>query len=210
MLLGMFGTPSGNVKFDNSKAASPSAWTLTATHQSATPRWQIRKEPSAPSRPNVLELESPAAAEGEYPLALYNAVNCRDGEVSVKFQIENGPHARAAGIVWRYQDPNNYYLLEVSADRHSVIPVRVRDGHAEVIAVPGAKPGSPGIGHDVRSGKWYIAKVVFRGDRFVVYFGNRKLMDVKDSSLTAAGKTGIWVEGRTAAAFDDFRIDPKS
>ena len=68
------------------------------------------------------------------------------------------------------------------------------------------RPGDTGVSHDLRTGQWYVAKVIFRGNNFHVLFGNRELFDAWDDSLPTAGKTGIWTRGATAASFDDFRI----
>lgn len=40
----------------------------------------------------------------------------KDGEVNVAFKTVEGRVDRAAGIVWRYQDPNNYYIARANAE----------------------------------------------------------------------------------------------
>lgn len=204
-----FGT--STVSFDNLKpGAMPPFWTATATRPLETPRWEIRRDSTAPSRPNVLAQVSGTANNSEFPLAVFDKVICRDGDLSVKFKIASGTRRiKTAGMVWRYQDPQNYYLLHFSADEENIVLSHVENGQLRPVPVLGGKPGSAGVSRDLRTGEWYVAKVIFRGDHFRVLFGNRQLFEAVDNSLTAPGKTGVWTRGGTVASFDDFRIDRK-
>src|SRR5208282_4419161 len=104
----------------------------------------------------VLEARSGAPGESEPPLALFDKVVCRDGDLSVKFRIDGRQRGNAAGIVWRYQDPNNYYLLSVSADDKNIVLRKVRNGVTEVISPAGGKPGALGIAEDIRPDQWHV------------------------------------------------------
>ncbi len=69
---------------------------------------------------------------------------------------------------------------------------------------------SAGTGkHDLRVGQWYVAKVVFRGDKVRVLFGNRLLFEASDTGLSKPGKTGLRTRAGVTVYFDDFRIDRK-
>ncbi len=117
---------------------------------------------------------------------------------------------KTAGIVWRYQDSNNYYLLHFSADEKNIVLFRVRNGRYQTIPAVGVKPGAFGVSHDIRAGQWYVAKVIFRGPQIRVLFGNRRLFEAVDTEISQPGRTGLWTRGRTMVSFDDFRIDKKS
>jgi hypothetical protein len=215
-LFSILGLGNESVNFDGVKlGVAPPNWTFVSALGSPLPRWEVRYDPSAPSRGNVLEKLGSGAPESESPVAVFDKVVCRDGELSVKFKIDARGKGRGAGVVWRYQDPSNYYLLRFSADEKNIGVFRIRDGHSEPLQVRaegGRATGSAGtlLSHDIQLGQWYLAKVVFRGDRIRVMLGNRKLLEAVDSSMTSAGKAGVWTHGRTTASFDDFRIDKKS
>lgn len=208
--LNFLGFEGASVNFDGLKpGVLPPDWSFSSGPGSGPPHWEIRPDPTAPSRGNVLEQASGTVAS-DTPVAIFDKVVCRDGELSVKFKLEPGRPAHAAGIVWRYHDPENYYLLLISADQKNISVLRVQDGKTEPVRIHG--PGKPisSISHDVRTGQWYVAKVIFRGTHIRVLFGNRRLFDAEDSSLAGPGKTGVWTRGRTHASFDDFRIERKS
>jgi hypothetical protein len=199
------------VNFDNLKPTSfPPYWTAVTTRPQEPARWEVRRDSDAPSRPNVFAQVSGLTNNSDYALAVFDKVVCRDGDLSVKFKIAaNARRVKTAGIVWRYQGPRNYYLLHFSIDQQNIVLFRVENGQAHPIPVRGGKPGGLGVSHDLRTGQWYVAKVIFRGDSIRVLFGNRQLFDAVDDSLNTPGKTGLWTRGGTEASFDDFRIDRK-
>jgi hypothetical protein len=196
---------------DNLKpGAFPPFWTEVATSPAEAPRWEVRKDSTAPSRPNLFAQVSETGPSSEFGLAVFDKVVCRDGDLSVKFKIAaNARRVKTTGLVWRFQDPRNYYLLDFSVDEKNIALFRVENGQTHPIPVRGGKPGASGVSHDLRTGQWYVAKVIFRGNSIRVLFGNRQLFDAIDDSLAAPGKTGLWIRGGTEASFDDFRIDRK-
>jgi hypothetical protein len=202
-MLGLFGVGgNSNVNFDGLKpGALPPYWSAAETHPGEPPRWVVKDDRTAPSHHNVFAQISSAPGENAFPLAVFDRVICRDGDLSVKFKIDPRPaRFQTAGIMWRYQDPNDYYLLHFSVTDKNISLVHMQNGVAHHILTSG---------HDIRAGQWYIAKVIYRGSRIQVEFGNRRLFDAVDDSISAAGKTGLWTRAGTVAYFDDFRIDRK-
>ena len=194
-----FGAESAN--YDATRQGElPSGWSTAPSHE-----WGVRSDKTAPSHPNVFK-GAPAASGQSTPLAVFDKVVCKDGDLSVKFRIDGSQHGNAAGIVWRYQDPNNYYLLTLNADDKSIVLHRVRNGVSEVIST---SKRAGGEAEDIRPGQWHVVKVAFRGSKVQVFFGNRILFTADDSGILSAGKTGLWAKGAGGAVFDDFRIDKK-
>jgi hypothetical protein len=218
-LLGILGLGNdSSVNFDAVKpGVAPPNWSFVSARGVPHGAWEVRYDPSAPSRGNVLEKVTGGSAGSESPVAIFDKVICRDGELSVKFKIEGRGRGRSAGVVWRYQDSDNYDLLHFNVDEKRIGLYRVRNGKSESVRVlpdrrsgPAILPGGPDIYHDVRLGQWYVAKVIFRGPNIRVFVGNRRLFDAEDSTAGTAGKAGVWTQGRTTASFDDFRIEKKS
>lgn len=201
----------GAVSFDNVKPGTfPPYWTAASSGPSEPAKWEVRLDSTAPSRRNVFANMSGVASNSEFPLAIFDKVVCRDGDVSVKFKIAATARTmKAAGIVWRFQDPQNYYLLQFSVDQRNIGLFRVQNGQMRAIPVLHGGKGEAGVSHELRAGQWYEAKVVFRGNRLRILFDNRELFDAVDDSLQLPGKTGLWTRGGTVASFDDFRIDRK-
>lgn len=211
LVFGIFGGAE-TVNFDSLKTGSlPPYWSIAMTHSGKPPLWAVAPDPSAPSRRNVFAQLSSDVGRFRLPLAIYDKVTCRDGDLSTKFKIIRGREFATAGIVWRYQDPNNYYYLHFSADQKNIGMYRMQNGKSQAIPVTGGNPSAPGAtSHDIRADQWYVVRVLFKGSHVKVWFGNRRLFEADDSTFGNPGKTGLWTRGDTVAYFDDFHIDKKS
>lgn len=208
----LFGTGGFNMNFDNLQTGTfPPFWTATATRPYDQPHWEVQRDMSAPSRPNVFAQASGVPRDVQFPMAVFDKVVTRDGDLSVKFKfIQTDRRIKSVGLVWRLQDPQNYYLLRFSAYEHEIALFHVQDGQMHAIPLIIGGPGKLAVPHDLRVGEWYVARVVFHGPFIQVFFGNRQLLDAEDHSLDKPGKTGIWTQGPTVAAFDDFHVGRKS
>ena len=110
------------VAFDSAKAGmAPTGWTVAMTHTGGAPKWEILRDDSAPSKPNVLAQTSMDSTGGRFPLAIYDRATVRDGIVSVKFKAVSGRVDQGAGLVWRYRDANNYYIVRANALENNVV-----------------------------------------------------------------------------------------
>ncbi len=206
-----FGFGASTVNFDNVKVEMmPPFWTATSTHPGPAPHWEVAQDKTAPSHQKVFAQVSTSGSRFELPLAIFDKVICRDGDLSVKFKIAEGHQGGSAGLIWRYQDQGNYYLLRFSAEERNLALFRMQNGQSHAIPVLGGKQGETAVYHDIRAGQWYVAKVSYRGSRFRVLFGNRALFEGTDDSIQSKGKTGLCTKAGTVAEFDDFRIDRKS
>jgi len=149
----LWGTVTQTVNFDSAKPGSvPPGWTVTP-HAGKAPQWEIRTDPSAPSPPYVFaEISRHAAADAAgdpCPLAILNKTTVKDGDLSVKVKPVAGKEDRAGGLVFRYRDPDNYYLVRANALENSILLYKVEDGKRIPLASRGAPPNSFGVKHPV-------------------------------------------------------------
>src|SRR5260221_6130465 len=73
------------INFDSAPAgAPPPDWTVAMTHKGGAPKWEILKDDSAPSRPNVFAQVSTDATGGRVSLAVYQKASLTDGTLSVQ------------------------------------------------------------------------------------------------------------------------------
>src|SRR5512142_1011322 len=89
------------IDFDKAKEGSlPPGWTTAMTHKGGPPRWEVVRDPSAPSKPNVLAQLSDDATAGRFPLAVFEKAKLVNGTVSVRFKTVAGAVDEAAGLIW--------------------------------------------------------------------------------------------------------------
>jgi len=198
------------INFDSAPpGAIPPGWTVAMTHKGGTPKWEVVKDDSAPSKPNVLAQVSKDATGGRFPLAVYEASSVKDGTLSVKFKAISGGVDQAAGLIWRYQDPDNYYIVRANALEDNVVLYKVEKSQRTALAPKGTPPKTYGVKHRVPKQIWNTLSVTFQGNIFAVSFDGGKLFEVEDSTFTGGGKVGLWTKADSVTYFDDFRIEGK-
>ncbi len=63
-----------------------------------------------------------------YALILKHDTNLKDGFVEIKFKAIAGSEDRAAGIVWRAKDTNNYYVVRANTLEENVVLYKTAKG----------------------------------------------------------------------------------
>jgi hypothetical protein len=121
--------------------------------------------------------------------------------MSVAFKAVRGKNDRGGGLVWRYQDHNNYYIARMNPleDNYRVYKViagrRIQLGTKEDLKVP--------------TGEWHRLKIEQEGDHIQCYLDDKKYLDVKDATIQDAGKVGLWTKSDAQSRFDDLKVGGK-
>lgn len=189
------------VTFDSfAVGKTPPGWTVAMTNRGRAPQWEIRRDHSAATQPYVLAQISTDSHGDRSPLAILDNIRLRDGEVSVRFKPVSGHEEQAGGVIWRYHDPNNYYVVRANALEKNVDVFKVQDGKFVRIH-PGVKHDLPGNGTG-----WSILKVSVRGNRFQVFLDHRRILQGTDNTFIGEGGVGLWTGADSVTYFDDFRV----
>ncbi len=93
----------------------PRGFSTALTGKGAPPTWVIQEDPTAPAGPKVVTQTTSDKTSYRFPLCIYDAFAGKDPELSVSFKPISGRVDQAAGLVWRYQDANNYYVVRANA-----------------------------------------------------------------------------------------------
>ena len=195
------------IRFDNCPLGKlPLGWTIAMTHDGAAPRWEIVRDESARRPRYVLAQLSQDGTAGRFPLAILDRITVRDGDVSVAFRAVNGTVDQAAGIVWRYQDPNNYYIIRANALENNVVLYKVENGVRLSIAPKGLPSRSYGVKHEIPRRRWNTLKIAFKDGSFTVFLNDERLFETEDRTFTKAGKTGLWTKADSITYFSDFTV----
>ena len=185
------------VSFEGTRiGAAPEGWTSTL-RGSGDPKWTVENDGTAPSGSNVVKQSGRAT----YPLLLKDDTSIKDGFVETKFKAIAGSQDRAAGLVWRARDANNYYVVRANALEDNVVLYKTVNGVRSSLDIVGRKGG---YGTDVKvpANAWHTLRIDFRGSRFSVSFNGKPLFEVEDSTFTGAGKVGLWTKADSVTLFD--------
>lgn len=185
------------VSFDEANAL-PKGWEAGITGK-GTAQWEVVSEDSAPSGAMVLK----QSGEATFCWSAKTDERIKDGFVEVKFKPISGKEDQAGGLVFRFKDANNYYVVRGNALEGNVVLYKTVNGKRSSLQVKGRMFGY-GVDTKVPKGKWSTLRVEFRGNLFTVFFNGKKLFDVDDKTFTDPGAVGVWTKADSVTLFDDF------
>ncbi|MDO8432420.1 MAG: hypothetical protein Q7S58_08440 [Candidatus Binatus sp.] len=194
-------TPTPEVKvwnFDSDKAGSvATGWKLLEAD------WQVIPDPTAPSKPNTYGLPagrllaSLTHALDYFPMTIVtDPTEYSNFSIETAFKSTGGRFDCSGGILFRYVNDKNFYLLSAGCPSDYFSLSRMYNGKVELLkqsVVPTDKDN------------WYKLKVVAQGGHFITYDDNKMVFDIDDSKI-AKGRIGLWSRDDSQARFDDVTI----
>ncbi len=180
----------------------PAGWTFDQNSVGGPPegatvfsgRWAVRPEPDAPSPPNALCQTGTAT----FPAIQLSDTVYSDVALSTRFKPISGRTDQAAGLIFRIQDRDNYYIVRANALENNVNIYKYVNGQRETI-----KEGNA----SVLSGQWQElrAEAVSHGIR--AYLNGELVVEAADATY-AAGPVGLWTKADSVTCFDDVEASP--
>ncbi len=188
------------ISFDHDTTGQPPRGFSTALTGQGTPgTWVVVSDTTAVSKPNVLAQTSMDKTDYRFPLCIFNDISARDVDLSVHFKAVKGTVDQAGGLVWRYKDKDNYYILRANA---------LEDNFRIYHVVAGKRVQFGGVNVKVRSNVWHTLRILNKGNKFEAYFDDKKLIEAVDKTFEDAGKVGLWTKADSYTLFDDLTIQP--
>src|SRR5215510_4908922 len=199
-------TSAQTIDFNKDKAGEPpKGFSTSLTGQGKAGVWVVTKDEASPNQGNVLAQTDADATGYRFPLCVHDGVTTKDADVSVKFKPVSGMKDQAAGVVWRYRDKDNYYIVRANALENNVVLYKVQNGKREDLPLKGVGRAY-GKKAKVLSGQWSALRVTAKGDLFTVWLNGQKLYEVEDRTFIEAGKVGLWTKADSVTYFDDLKV----
>ena len=197
------------IDFNDEKVGeAPVGFSAALTGKGKPGRWVVMKDPASPNHGNVLAQTDGDRTDYRFPVCVYDGLTAKDVDITVKFKPVSGKGDQGAGIVWRYQDKDNYYIVRANALEGNVVLYKVENGRRTDLPLVG-KGRTYGMKERVPSGEWGTLRVVATGNLFEVYHNDKKLYEVKDETFKEAGKVGVWTKADSVIYFDDLQMTVK-
>ena len=195
------------INFDGDETGkSPKGFSQALTGKGKIGVWVVMKDDAAPGQPNVLAQTDMEATSHRFPLCVFDGAAAADVDLSVKFKPVKGKVDQAAGIVWRYQDKDNYYIVRANALENNVVLYKVEKGKRLDLDPKGAGFFAYGKKAKVPGDQWSTLRVIAKGNLFETYLNGEKLFEVEDNTFAGAGKVGLWTKADSHTLFDDLSI----
>src|SRR5208282_2736894 len=184
--------------FDQDKAgAVPAGW------KAIEGDWQVIPDPSAPSKPNTFGLpagrlfKSLTNALEYYPMAIQtDPTEYSDFTLEAQFKSAGGRFDCSGGLIFRYVDDKNFYLLSAGCPSDYFALSRMRSGQLIARKESVVPPDKD---------TWYRLKGTAQGGHFMCYDDDKMIFDFDDSKI-AKGRVGLWARDDSQAQFDDLKI----
>ena len=187
------------IGFDNFEVGkTPAGFSTALTGGGGPVSWVIKEESSAPSGGKVLAQTSTDTTDYRFPLCIYDQLTAKNVTLSVRFKAVSGKVDQAAGLVARFRDKDNYYIVRANALEDNVRLYKV---------VGGSRKQFAGVKMKVSSGEWHALKLSVKGKHFQVFFDDKLLFEADDDTFKDAGKVGLWTKADSVTYFDDLKIE---
>jgi hypothetical protein len=197
------------IDFESDKVGqAPAGFTFALTGSGRPGAWTIRTDEASAERRNVLAQMDADSTSYRFPLAVWNDVSAADVDLSVRFRPVSGRVDQAAGLVWRYRDADNYYIVRANALEGNVVLYKVEKGKRTDLPLKGTGR-TYGKKVAVPKNTWSQLGVTVRGSLHTVSLNGQGLYEVEDTTFTTPGKVGLWTKADSVTYFDDFTIVPR-
>jgi len=175
----------------------PGAWKilLEDTPSAFTPFTD--KAPNV-SRQAVLAQTSQDLTDERFPLFVYEDDIFRNFTFSTRFKIVSGVNEQMAGIVFRYQNPTNFYVVRASVLGRNVRFYKV---------VNGVRTDPIGPQVELTAGTWHTLSVQCEGTQITFSLDGKQLTPPLNDNSFAEGKIGFWTKSDAVSYFTDAVIN---
>jgi hypothetical protein len=158
--------------------------------------WQVRVERLLLDGKALVET-SRQPQPNRFPLCIADRPVAKNAEVELSFVMHDGAVARAAGIVLRFADPLDFYVVEADALAGSVRLLRIVNGERREIA---------GRVIGLVTGEKQTLTIKAVDASFSVSFNGKALFDTTDTGIAAPGRFGLWSRADSLTSFGDLFI----
>ena len=165
--------------------------------------WQIFSDPSAPSQPNDFGLPSGRmigslmhGLEYHPKVVMKDPTEYSDFTLETDFKPIKGYFDCSGGLIFRYGDASNYYVLAMGCPSDYFQLLRMYKGKLDQVQQKVLA---------IDAGNWYKIKLEVQGDHFIAYEEGKMVFDGQDNKLTK-GRLGFWSSNDSQARFDNLKL----
>jgi iron(III) transport system substrate-binding protein len=161
--------------------------------------WTVNEDPTSPGGRRVLT-QTDTDPGGRYPLCVYDAISAKDVSVGACFKTLTGEVDRAAGLIVRYLDADNYYCCRANSLEDNYRFYKVVDGRRIELA----SADHFVVMEDV----WQTMRLEAEGRHFRMWMNGALVFECDDDTFPGPGKVGLWLKADSITSFDELTIAP--
>ena len=179
---------------DSIKTGSiPSGWFSAVTGNGTAGHWKIIDDGSG----KVIGQTSDNGSGYLFNVLISNQPELKDLALSVSFKAIDGKEDQGGGLVWRYQDADNYYLARANPLESNLRVYKVVNGNRKQIE---------SYSLPITAQTWHNLAVIHQKNIIRCYYDGQLFIETKDSTINTFGKAGLWTKADAQTYFDNFII----
>ena len=133
-----------------------------------------------------------------FPMLIYDRETFKDFKLTTRFKIVSGMAEQMAGIVFRYQDASNFYVIRASALGHNIRFYKVVNGQRGNLLGPDM---------NITTNVWHTLGIQCQGNQITCLLDNQVVMPPLTDNTFTAGKIGFWTKSDAVSYFGDTTIN---
>lgn len=193
------------VSFDFEEAPMgnlPENWSAHKTGRGREVNWGIVDD----SGNKVLAQLADDNPNNHFNVAVNDSLTARNLSLQARLKAVEGRMDQGGGFVWRFQDPENYYVVRANPLEDNVVLYKVEEGKRTDLPLVG-QGRTYGTKTEVQGNGWNDLRLEARDSLFTVYYNEKELFRVIDKTFPEAGKVGFWTKADAVTHFDDLQIE---
>jgi hypothetical protein len=155
------------------------------------------KAPSVSKRAVFAQTSRDATAE-HFPMFIYDGETFKDFKLTTRFKIIGGAAEQMAGVVFRFQNESNFYVVRASALGKNISFYKRVNGQ---IASPVR------LALEISTNVWHELVVDCSGTYIECQLDGQKVLPTITDDFPAEGKVGFWTKSDAVSYFCDTTID---
>jgi len=152
------------------------------------------------TRRSVLAQLNQDPTDNRFPMLIYNGETFDDFKLTTQFKIVSGVAEQMAGVVFRFQNASNFYVVRASALGHNLRFYKMVNGQF-------MDPFT--LGTNITVGVWHTLTVQCEGIQINCWLDDTLEMPLHVPTTFATGKVGFWTMSDAVSYFGDTTMDYK-
>jgi hypothetical protein len=168
--------------------------TIARGFQAAVGRWEVVLDGD-----NHVLAQKAKNDDATFNVALVDGTSYGDLDLSVRLRAVAGEVDRGGGLVWRARDAKNYYIARYNPLEDNFRVYKVQDGTRTQFRSAKVRGDEA----------WHVLRVTMVGPRITCRLDGQTLLEVEDSTFSAAGMIGLWSKADAESYFDNLTVTPQ-
>jgi hypothetical protein len=178
----------------------PPGWEVAQTGAGKGSVWKVVEDATTPSKSGFALAQTAVGPNDLFNLCV--ATKSQFGNniaLSVALKPVQGELDQGGGVVWLYQDANNYYITRYNPLESNFRIYKVVSGKRTQLATLEKIPGEPKA--------WHTIRVTHVGKEITCILDAKHRLNVTDETFQKPGQVGLWTKADAQTRFDRFTVD---